>query len=144
MLRLALIAAIRAYQRHLSPRKGYACAYRLVHGGSGCSGVGLRLVRRFGALAGLALLRQRLRLCQQTHRLHSRQWAGRHRPAAYQRGDCDPGCMGCGIEDACSLGCDLPLPQRAEKWMEENKLLTTCIALLVAMLAYGIYVLWPT
>lgn len=31
------IAAIQAYQRYLSPYKGYRCAHRLHHGGESCS-----------------------------------------------------------------------------------------------------------
>ncbi|GAB3699463.1 membrane protein insertion efficiency factor YidD [Mariniluteicoccus flavus] len=40
MFSLSSLAArgIDAYQRHLSPRKGYRCAHAVLHGGSGCSG----------------------------------------------------------------------------------------------------------
>ncbi|WP_242032792.1 membrane protein insertion efficiency factor YidD [Oscillatoria sp. FACHB-1406] len=31
------IAAIGVYQRHLSPRKGFACAYRVLHNRDSCS-----------------------------------------------------------------------------------------------------------
>lgn len=107
MRRLAL-AAIRLYQRHVSPRKGFCCAYRQHTGRAGCSALGARVIRRFGVLSGLVLLRQRLRRCGDVHR-----WAhprGR-RPLATQRGDCDcdvPGCDGpCDVADACNCGdCD--------------------------------------
>jgi putative component of membrane protein insertase Oxa1/YidC/SpoIIIJ protein YidD len=36
-LRSVAIATIAAYQRHLSPRKGYSCSHRIVHGGHSCS-----------------------------------------------------------------------------------------------------------
>ena len=69
--------------------------------GSGCSGVGLRLVRRYGVFSGLRLLRRRLKQCsevaqhaQALHRHH-------HRPPIAQRGECDPGCdVGC-ISNEC-------------------------------------------
>ena len=46
MLRYLALCAIRFYQRHLSPKKGFGCAYRIVYGGCGCSDVGYRLIRR--------------------------------------------------------------------------------------------------
>jgi putative component of membrane protein insertase Oxa1/YidC/SpoIIIJ protein YidD len=36
-LRRLLIRLISAYQRYLSPHKGYSCAHRLLHGGESCS-----------------------------------------------------------------------------------------------------------
>ena len=36
-LRRLLILLISAYQRYLSPHKGYSCAHRLLHGGESCS-----------------------------------------------------------------------------------------------------------
>gem|GEM_PF-5376803 len=36
-LRSVLMAIIVSYQRYLSPRKGYSCAHRIVHGGDSCS-----------------------------------------------------------------------------------------------------------
>lgn len=96
-MRSLLLAAIRAYQRHLSPRKGFCCAYRHHTGRASCSTLGYRAVRRHGVLAGLALLRRRLGLCGVAYRrFHVPQETPR-RPLtlARQRGECD-------------LGCDLP------------------------------------
>ncbi|NJP09090.1 MAG: membrane protein insertion efficiency factor YidD [Leptolyngbyaceae cyanobacterium RU_5_1] len=31
------IASINTYQKHLSPRKGFSCPHRLLHGGESCS-----------------------------------------------------------------------------------------------------------
>ena len=64
MLRSLALFAIRLYQRHLSPKKGFGCAYRLVYGGCGCSGVGYRLIRRYGVFSGCRLLRLRLAHCR--------------------------------------------------------------------------------
>jgi putative component of membrane protein insertase Oxa1/YidC/SpoIIIJ protein YidD len=83
------LAAIRGYQHHLSPHKGFSCAYRCASGRDGCSGYGYRVIERFGLMAGLALLRRRLRLCGATHRRHVRM----PDPVLHhQRGECDPGC----------------------------------------------------
>lgn len=112
-MRHALIAAIRAYQRHLSPRKGYGCAYRLVHGGSGCSGVGLRLVRRYGVWQGVWLLRQRLRRCQQAQRQRLARLHWQSGAVGCEEALCcsaaDPACSGlCGL---ASVGQQTPQNQ---------------------------------
>src|SRR5687767_4805865 len=65
---LTLIAdeLIRAYQRHVSPYKGFRCAYRALHGrSSSCSQFARRVLQRHG-LGGLApLLRRRFAKCRE-------------------------------------------------------------------------------
>lgn len=100
MRRLAL-AAIRAYQRYISPYKGFRCAYSVHTGGASCSAFGYRVVRRYGVVAGLTLLRRRTQHCAQVHRRCSP--TNLPRPLRSQRGECD---LGCAAPDGC--GCDLP------------------------------------
>lgn len=57
-----LLRAIAAYQRWLSPRKGFACAYRVRHGGPGCSGYAEAAIRAEG-LAAWPKVRRRLSAC---------------------------------------------------------------------------------
>ncbi|WP_020651410.1 membrane protein insertion efficiency factor YidD [Massilia niastensis] len=107
--RLAL-RAIRLYQRHLSPRKGFSCAYRAATGADGCSAFGHRAIARNGIALGLPLLRRRLRRCGETHRA----LAAARNPVLYrQRGECDllPCDGGCGGSPRarnclCDLGCN--------------------------------------
>ena len=47
----AALAVIAAYQRWLSPRKGFACAHRVRHGGTGCSGYAKQAIRARGLRA---------------------------------------------------------------------------------------------
>ena len=63
MLQSACLELIRLYQRHLSPRKGYVCALRACSGGRSCSSYAARAITRGGVLAGVLLLRRRLRAC---------------------------------------------------------------------------------
>jgi len=63
MLAQLALAGIRGYQRHLSPLKGYGCAYRLAHGGTGCSGFAKGVIAEVGLIAALPAIRQRLRDC---------------------------------------------------------------------------------
>ncbi len=64
MLTQAALAAIRGYQRHVSPRKGYGCAYRLAHGGTGCSGFAKTAIAERGLIRALPSIRTRQRDCR--------------------------------------------------------------------------------
>lgn len=102
------LAAIRFYQRHISPRKGFCCAFAAYTGERSCSALGYRAIRRFGVIDGMLVLDRRLARCGTAYRLA--------RPAPLralrrQAGDIDcGGCdgVGCDITDACDLGdcCD--------------------------------------
>lgn len=65
MLRQPALIAIGGYQRFLSPRKGYGCAYRLAHGGTGCSGFAKHAIADQGLLRALPLILRRFRDCKQ-------------------------------------------------------------------------------
>jgi putative component of membrane protein insertase Oxa1/YidC/SpoIIIJ protein YidD len=68
------IASIEAYQRHLSPRKGFRCAYRVLHGGRSCSEFARRVLLRGGLAAMTRLLPGRFDRCAAAARvLESRQ-----------------------------------------------------------------------
>lgn len=54
---------IGAYQRWISPYKGYRCAYSVVHGGTGCSGFAKSAIRAHGIRGALSPIRQRFRDC---------------------------------------------------------------------------------
>jgi len=54
---------IHQYQKFISPRKGYCCAHRAVHGGESCSSFGARVLSENGYRQGIAMIKQRLRAC---------------------------------------------------------------------------------
>jgi putative component of membrane protein insertase Oxa1/YidC/SpoIIIJ protein YidD len=62
-LRSVAIAIIGVYQRHLSPRKGYSCAHRNVHGGDSCSEYVKNVLTDKSLFESTFLARQRLREC---------------------------------------------------------------------------------
>ena len=102
------LAAIGAYQRHVSPYKGFCCAYRTHTGRASCSTLGARVIRRHGMFKGLLLLRERLRRCGEVYRLHH---SPAYRTLTAQRGDLDCGdcdLSGCDVGDALDLSdcCD--------------------------------------
>lgn len=111
----AAAAAIRAYQRYISPRKGYGCAERLAgRSKTGCSGWALKVLARKGVGLPLAwaLMRSRFDRCALAAKAArdrceaaSKGAAPRRKagPALSQGGFCDAGC------DAPSCdGCDMP------------------------------------
>jgi uncharacterized protein len=85
-LKALALAGVGAYRRYVSPHKGYACAYRVHRSGLSCSAHAERVIRRFGLLRGLALVRRRLGRCGDVHRQHH----GAQR--VLQRGSCDLPC----------------------------------------------------
>jgi putative component of membrane protein insertase Oxa1/YidC/SpoIIIJ protein YidD len=93
------LAAIRFYQRRISPHKGFSCALRVATGGASCSAYGYAVIERFGLLRGLGLLQRRFELCAHVHgRLRTS--PPPHPRLRYQRGFCDA--------PACDGPCDLP------------------------------------
>jgi uncharacterized protein len=85
------LAAIRFYQRFISPYKGFSCALRAATGGDSCSAYGHAVIARFGLVRGLGLLQRRFELCGHAHdRL--RAVAPPHPRLKYQRGFCDGPC----------------------------------------------------
>lgn len=63
----AALVAIGAYQRYVSPYKGFCCAHRARTGHASCSQFARRAIERCGLLAGLRLLRRRFGACAQSH-----------------------------------------------------------------------------
>lgn len=61
------LGGIWAYQKYLSPRKGYRCAYSVVHGGTGCSGYVKHAIRDHGIWTAWPKIMQRFRDCKTAH-----------------------------------------------------------------------------
>ena len=100
-----LLAAIRGYKRHVSPRKGFACAYRVHLGACSCSTLGLRAISRYGAWRGLGVLRLRLQQCHLVAEdLRTRPFVARPAQAGFI--DCDLPCDGSCIDASTCSGCE--------------------------------------
>jgi putative component of membrane protein insertase Oxa1/YidC/SpoIIIJ protein YidD len=63
------VAAITGYQRYISPHKGFACAYRVLHGGESCSQYFKRVIAEDGFRAAVSLSRQRFHACKQANHI---------------------------------------------------------------------------
>lgn len=98
--------AIRFYQRFISPRKGFRCAYAAHTGCASCSALGYRAIQRYGVWRGVAVLNGRLEKCSLAYQRYQPQSTMR---ALGQQGgflDCD-GCdlpSGCGKSASCLFG----------------------------------------
>ena len=91
----AAVAAIGAYQRYVSPHKGFGCAWRAHTGGPSCSAWGRRVMGRFGWVMGWALLMRQFRRCQQAAAaLRGQSLAMAETPRAVPGGPGAPGAPG--------------------------------------------------
>ena len=100
-MRRAVLAAIRGYQRYISPHKGFCCAYRKHTGRASCSALGYRVVQRYGILSGLVLIRRRMFLCGVAHHRYS-QLAPMYAQGGFCDFSCDVPCdAGCIPSDGC-------------------------------------------
>ncbi|SDL66456.1 membrane protein insertion efficiency factor YidD [Tessaracoccus oleiagri] len=61
--RLAVDLGIRAYQRHLSPHKGFTCAHLVAHGGRSCSAAVRAIVAERGVVRGIPDVLARFLAC---------------------------------------------------------------------------------
>ena len=59
------IGAIGAYQRWISPRKGFCCAHRACTGGLSCSAFAKFALLRRGFIKALPEIKERLRQCSE-------------------------------------------------------------------------------
>ena len=60
----ALALAVKAYQRFISPHKGFCCAHRHHHGGESCSAYALRVLGEHGVGHALVRILRRLDACE--------------------------------------------------------------------------------
>lgn len=59
--------SIDLYQKYISPKKGYRCAYSALHGGCGCSGHVKILIKKHGVLKSIPLARNRFKMCREAY-----------------------------------------------------------------------------
>lgn len=126
--RLAM-AAIDTYKRHVSPYKGFCCAYRVHTGCASCSTLGLRAIRRYGLWDGLPLLRRRLRRCAVAHKRFAHGPIHLRRQGGYCDFSCDLPCTGIDVDTAGTAcdglsgcgGCDCGSWGGSRKSSEEEK-----------------------
>ncbi|WP_254452134.1 membrane protein insertion efficiency factor YidD [Duganella vulcania] len=101
MMKRATLAAIAAYQRYLSPLKGFSCAFRVHTGRDSCSQYGKRAIGRHGVAAGLLLLKRRMEDCGHLHHRHPQ---AIQRPALSARHRLQAGF--CSWGEVFEFGCD--------------------------------------
>lgn len=68
-VRNLLILCIHWYQKYLSPRKGYSCAYRSLHHGESCSCYVKNILTEQNLLKSISLAKQRFSECAQAEKI---------------------------------------------------------------------------
>jgi uncharacterized protein len=102
-------SAIGAYQRYISPYKGFCCAYRAHTGKRSCSAWGSTIVQKLGLLAFLAFLPQQFERCKLAYAKHlAQRQASLNSPSKSRNKKSDSlDCNPCDVVDAASnLPCD--------------------------------------
>jgi putative component of membrane protein insertase Oxa1/YidC/SpoIIIJ protein YidD len=69
LLQHLAIASIELQQRDLSPRKGFACAYRIAYGGESCSQYVKGAIAAEGFPRAITMARDRFRECKQASQM---------------------------------------------------------------------------
>ena len=114
MLRLAAAGAVGAYQRHISPHKGFCCAYRAHTGRVSCSEFGRRVILKLGLVAFVRLMPRQFARCRAAFaaiRLDPKHGAARPGKRHGRRSvldRCDCGFSSCDVGDCSPDGCDEP------------------------------------
>lgn len=126
-MRLVGLRAIHAYQRYISPHKGFCCAYRSITGRQSCSSFSARAIKKAGILGGIRLTLRRLQRCSS---VYAQILKSPNRPTQFaqllkrQAGHCDFPIEGCHASDMSNLSdcacncvpgpCDLWRPRRKQ------------------------------
>ncbi|HEY9744272.1 MAG TPA: membrane protein insertion efficiency factor YidD [Coleofasciculaceae cyanobacterium] len=63
LARKIAIDSITAYQTYISPRKGFACAHRILHDGESCSMYIKRILGEESLMSAVQISRQRFKAC---------------------------------------------------------------------------------
>lgn len=61
--------SISGYQKHISPRKGFSCAFRLLYQGESCSEYVKKAIEKEGLVAGIKKLRDRFQACREANHI---------------------------------------------------------------------------
>ena len=69
VVRQISVASINRYQKHISPRKGFSCAHRLLYGSESCSQYIKRVIAQEGLRVGLLKSRARFQACKQANQI---------------------------------------------------------------------------
>lgn len=67
LLETVSLSLVGSYQRHLSPRKGFNCAYRMLHRDLSCSAYFAQQVQTQGIRRAIPALRSRFQACKAAH-----------------------------------------------------------------------------
>jgi putative component of membrane protein insertase Oxa1/YidC/SpoIIIJ protein YidD len=106
-MRIFAAHAIGAYQRYISPHKGFRCAYSVLHQRASCSQFAKRVVLRVGVWRLPALLRRRFAACRSAHLVLATTLPSANDAPGKEPPQDDPGyyCKYCAADAAFSAAC---------------------------------------
>lgn len=96
------IFSINLYQKHISPRKGFCCAYAAYHDGLSCSAYAKQVIMENGVSKAIPLIKERFKECKQASEYIQNEYKDIKEDEKVKPGKCEQGGQ-CGL-DACSAG----------------------------------------
>jgi uncharacterized protein len=123
-MRILALRAIHAYQRYVSPHKGFCCAYRSITGRLSCSNFSARAIEKTGIIAGICLTFRRMRRCSSVYAefhssVHRTTRLGEH--LNHQSGHCDLPIEGCASDALSQADCATCVPSECYIWTPKRK-----------------------
>lgn len=103
------IGGINFYQRHISPRKGYRCAYGVLHEQESCSQYAKQSVTTVGLWEAISLTFNRLHACRAAYAVLQQNQSNEGTDAEGEQGDTSANqCTKLKQGDTCANLCTLP------------------------------------
>lgn len=102
MLTKPAILAINFYQKHISPHKGYCCAYKVYHNDASCSAYVKETIKNDGVFNSLSKIKERFQECKKASEYIQNEYKDiKKEEKEIKPGKCEE-CGRCGT-DACSV-----------------------------------------
>lgn len=100
MLTKTAIFSIELYQKHISPHKGFCCAYGVYHDDLSCSAYAKDTISDLGVFRSIDKIRTRFKECKEASKYIQNEYKDMKKDEEIKPGKCEK-CGQCGT-DACS------------------------------------------
>ncbi len=116
-----LLFLIRLYQKYLSPKKGYCCAYGSLHNSGSCSERVYNIIKNNGVINGWADIKHQFKMCSEAYEIIKEKNNKKVKKKKNENDWCSPidicdvisyipipkrFCKGSAIDGGCDLPCD--------------------------------------
>lgn len=105
LTRRSAAALIGGYQKHISPKKGFSCAYRVLHKSQSCSEFIKRTILERGLIEAIPAAQHRLQACKAANQVLKSKMETQRRQGERNSDWANNRCLAC-TENSCeAIGC---------------------------------------